>query len=207
MSYPYINNTGALRDFLKKAKNREIGIPDKLSQSKLSALGFKSSGHRPIIPILKFINFIGSDGGPTSNFTLFRDSKKSGSIMAECIRKAYSELYQLYPDAHNKDNKTLEDFFSTKTTAKAQVIQYTVRTYKVLVEFADFESIISDAQIEETKKGMLDTVKQPIPISPFNITLNINIQIELPITEDVNVYDKIFDALRRNLIDRAEKRS
>jgi len=74
MSYPYINNTGRLREFLQKIIDRDIGIPAKLNTKTLPALGFKSSFDRPIIKILKFIDFLKSDGTPTEHITNFRTS-------------------------------------------------------------------------------------------------------------------------------------
>ncbi len=34
--------------------------------------------------------------------------------MADCIRKAYPDLFSTFPDAYNKDSEALRNFFSSK---------------------------------------------------------------------------------------------
>jgi len=196
MSYPYILKTSSLREFLRKIKEREIGVPEKLTTADLPALGFTSSNDRPIIRILKFIGFLSEDNKPTQNFKEFRSKERSGIVMANCLITAYKELFELYPDAYKKRDEELEDFFSTKLTGSQRVIKAAVKTFKVLCEFADFgpEETI---EIEKTVEAEVIKTKH---IAPQQIVLNLNIQIQLPVTEDVEVYDKIFEALRRHII-------
>lgn len=206
MSYPYINNTGRLREFLQKIRNKEIGIPAKLNTKTLPALGFKSSFDRPIIKILKFIDFLNSDGTPTEHITIFRTSEY-GKVMARNLKEAYADLFELYTDAQKRSIEELIDFFSTKTTAGKQVLNYTVSTFNVLCEFAEFEAL-SDVEVPPAAEEITVTVKKP-PIDPgiSQFPLNINVEIKLPITENVEVYDKIFEALRRHLIDKTKETS
>jgi hypothetical protein len=88
--YPYILVTGKLREFFEKIP--KMGVPPKINSNTLSTLGFKSTNDRPIVPILRFVDFIDSNGTPNQNYRDFRDSKKAGAIMASALRKAYSEL-------------------------------------------------------------------------------------------------------------------
>ena len=200
MSYPYILKTGSLREFLRKIRDQEIGIPDKLTTKDLPALGFGSSNDRPIIRILKFIEFLSADNKPTENFINFRSKEKYRRVMAQCLRNAYRELFDLYPNACQMSNEELMDFFGTKLKGGKRVIEAAVRTFKVLCEYADFESLkqITKKPIEESQ---IEVVEKYLP----QLTLNINIQIQLPVTEDAEVYDKIFEALRRHIIFRESK--
>lgn len=205
MSYPYINVTGSLRDFLKKIVDRAFSIPDKLTQEKLIALGFGTKSHRQIIPILKFINFLESDGKPTENMTKFRDKTISSQIMGKCIKNSYKELFELYPDAPNRSNSEISNFFSTKTTSGAQVIEYMTRTFKTLAEFSSFEVVREMDESKHTDKPEEPATKEMSHIEQMTqLPLTINIQIQLPVTENVEVYDKIFEALKRHLINRPQ---
>ena len=48
--------------------------------------------------------------------------------MANAIRKAYSDLFKMYPDAHKKDDETLKNFFRPTTKAGEQVVERMVDT-------------------------------------------------------------------------------
>jgi len=200
--YPYILNTGRLKSFVEKIP--KIGIPAKINTSTLPTLGFKSTNDRPIASILQFIDFIDSNGVPNQNYKDFRDSSKARTVMASAIRKAYSELFDLYPDAYEKDNQSLKDFFAPTTEAGEQVIQRTVDTFKTLCSFADFKAVPSErkAREEEEGKGKAEGEGKPLAPMPTGVTINLNIQLALPATEDASVYDKIFKALKEHLLSR-----
>jgi len=107
--YPYILNTGRLKSFLESIP--KIGVPDKINTETLPRLGYKSSNDRPIIKILRFIDFIDTNGVPNQNYLNFRNASKHKIVMANAIRKAYSDLFKMYPDAYKKDDETLKNFF------------------------------------------------------------------------------------------------
>jgi len=116
--------------------------------------------------------------------------------MAEYIKKAYSELFKLYPDAYKKDDDALKNFFRPTTDAGEQVVERMVDTFKALCGFADFETIPPKA--EDMGKGQdMGETKSAVQL-PSGITLTINIQLALPATGDASVYDKIFKALREH---------
>lgn len=193
MPYPYIIKISSLRDFLRKIPI--IGVPEKLTLKVLESLGYKSKNDRPIIPILKFINFLERNGTPNENYVNFRSKEKSKSVMANCIRSAYAELFKMYPDAYRKDAETLRDFFSTQVTAGEKVLSLTVSTFKALCEFADFEALPVTVE-----KGKEMEVKEVIEKAVPELVINLNIQLALPATEDASVYDKIFQSLKKHLL-------
>jgi hypothetical protein len=200
--YPYIQNTGKLGEFLDKIP--KIGVPSKVTTRTLPTLGFKSTNDRPIITILKFIDFLDSSGAPNQNYKDFRDSKKACGILAAELKKAYSELFELYPNACEKDDQALKDFFAPTTEGSEQVVVSTVNTFKVLCGFADFKAVAVPKGHEgksegEGKKGQGEGEEKP---KPPGVTLNVNIQISLPVTDDASVYDKIFKAIKDNLVSR-----
>ncbi len=198
--YPYIVKVGSLREFLKNIPS--TGVPEKLTKEKLDSLGYKSSNDRPIPGILEFIGFLDSEHKPTDKYMAFRDKAKAGAVMASCLRTAYSDLFQQYPDAHNKDNEALRNFFSTGMKGGEAVLVNTVNTFRALCEFADFET----APVrEETPKGLPTTGgKDVIRLSQETpgLTVNLNIQLTLPATEDSTIYDKIFQSLKKYLLER-----
>jgi hypothetical protein len=188
---------GSLKDFLQKIPS--IAVPEKLTLTTLYALGYKSTNDRPIVKILKFIKFLNEDGTPTDNYRNFRSKEKAKSVMADCLRSAYKDLFGLYPDAYKRSEEELRDFFSTRVTGGELVLSLTVKTFKTLCEFADFEA---------PTEAVPPRAPLPVPMKAPSVTevqipqlvLNLNIQLQLPATENAEVYEKIFKALRECLI-------
>lgn len=199
--YPYIVKVSSLRDFLKKIPG--IGIPETVGVATLKSLGYTSSNDAPIPKILKFIGFLDEGGKPTEYYRQFRNKAKSGLVMATCLRKAYSELYQTYPDAHNKDTEALRNFFSAATEGGEAVLINTVNTFKALSEFADFEAGPTTEEIEKpvSTVPITNKVAKGAAEGPLT-TINVNIQLQLPATEDSTIYDKIFESLKKHLLGR-----
>lgn len=104
--YPYILNTGRLKSFLELIPR--IGVPDRITVQTLPRLGYTSENDRPIVKILKFIGFIDADGVPAQDYMNFRDAGTAGVVMAKAIRRAYCELFNVYPDAYKRDDETLK---------------------------------------------------------------------------------------------------
>jgi len=201
--YPYTVKVSSLRKFLSEIPT--MGIPDKINQNTLPTMGYKSSNDRYLPPILKFINFIDSSGTPTQNYKDFRNKQIARSIMAKTLKSAYNDLFKLYPNAYKKDDTSLRDFFSGTTEAGEDVLKLTVATFKTLCSFADFEAVSTEGE----HKGEEGEVKEKtaeqgkiLPSIPSGVTINLNIQLALPATDDATVYDKIFKALKENLLTR-----
>lgn len=197
--YPYITNLGKLREFLYNIP--KINVPDKVSISYIEDLGYKSKNDRPIISVLKFIDFIDVDGKPTNNWMEFRNTERLRIVMGSCVRKAYSDLFKIFPDPWRKDVEALRNFFSTRVGGGEQVLNLTVSTFRMLCEIAEFSADFETPEIslppltkvsEEERKPVLSTTQ--------GLVINLNIQLQLPETKDAEIYDKIFESLRKHLL-------
>lgn len=196
VEYPYILNTGKLKTFLESIP--KMGVPNKITTNTLPQLGYKSKNDRPIVKILRFIGFIDENGVPTQNYINFRDTSKARIVMATAIRKAYSDLFQMYPDAYKKDDNTLKDFFRPTTKGGERVVDAMVDTFKTLCSFADFETT-SGIKSEPEEVVTIEKIKEEKTLSS-GITLNLTIQVVLPATEDATIYDKIFKSLKEHIL-------
>lgn len=195
--YPYIPSQRPLKKFLNAIQ--KLGTPDQIMVKTMPQLGFKTSNARYIPSVLKFIGFIDPSGVPTDDYKNFKNIGISKSVMANALRTAYADLFKLHPDAPKKDFQPLRDFFSGTTDAGEDVLKMTVQTFKTLCEFADFEA--APPKIEEKRKRKEErTIEEKPQQIPAGLTINLNIQLTLPATEDATVYDKIFKALKENLL-------
>ena len=191
-----------MKDFLGRIPTAQT--PTKVTTEYLEAAGFRSKNDRAIIPILKFAGLLSDDGRPTESYTLMRDKNQSGAVLASLIKKSYSELFDMYSDANNQSNQALKNFFSTKTTGAEPVVNQIVATFKTLCETADFGAGATVTSEPEEKPGeaTIYRVQQHASSQESGVTINLNIQLQLPPTEDASIYDKIFESLKKHLIER-----
>jgi hypothetical protein len=206
--YPYIKVLGSIKKFMTFIQTS--GVPDKLTQQKLPAYGFKSTNERALVGILKFIGFINSEGIPTDNWKAYRNKERAGAILAKSIKEGYSELFNIYPDAHSKDNEAIRNFFTGHTSVGQQVITAMTSTFRTLCELASFDKLSDDFEHEtmipqkealrsdeQSTNGFDHMIKQT---TQQGIALNINIELHLPATLDGEIYEKLFQALKKHLL-------
>lgn len=197
-TYPYTTVPGKLKQFLTKI--RDIGVPAKVTAQFLKTIGYTSSNDKTLIPILKFIGFTDQSGIPTAKWTQFRGAK-SRTVLGDAIKEGYSDLYNIYPDAHNRTQEELEHVFSTSSSAGKQVIQKTVTTFKSLVSEADFAE----------PEGLLETIEPlhaaPMPHTPSapvsktssSPSLHIDLQIHISPESSPEQIEQIFASMARHL--------
>jgi hypothetical protein len=202
MSYTYAVKVGSLKEYLTKLKSKELGVPDKINREYLKSIGYTSSNDFPIIRVLQSIDFIDKSDVPTQNLKDFR-TEKSRQVVASALKKTYEELFKIYPEPQKRTREDLENFFAkSHPSVKKFTLGLFVDTFKTLCEFADFEAVSVVEKVEAKEAEKVVEVTRTIAQTPTGVTINLNIQLTLPATEDANVYDKIFKALKNNLLSR-----
>jgi len=194
---PYTPSPKNVKKFFKDIQT--LGIPSIVNQPYLKSIKYTSSYDNPLVGVCKFLGFVDSTGKPTDVWTGFRDKDKAPKVMADAIKATYDELYQTFPNADKRDDATLQNYFASRFGVAAKTANYMVLTFKYLCEFADFEAV---AVTEPTPKPAVPVPEQFAEVmtgaKPY--TININIQLQLPATEDATIYDSLFSALKRHLI-------
>lgn len=196
-SFPYIFSGKKLKKIFSLIQ--KVGIPKKVNPIYLQQLGFKSNNDLRLIPLLKSIGFIDSTGIPTKAWKIYRDLSKSKKVLATGVKKAYSTLFFDYPDANRKDNEALRTYFSASSDVGKDALDLIVRTFKTLCDLSDFESApleVTEEKITEPSKAALEEYVK----TAKGLTLNINIQLQLPATDDVSIYDKLFSSMKKHLL-------
>lgn len=201
--YTYTNATGKLKDLLEKI--RTIGKPQKNIDTKwLNSIGFKNSD-RPMLGILHQIGFTNDDNIPTERWTQYK-GKDYKRVLAIGIKEGYNDLYNTYPDAHNRSKEDLVNFISSKKASVGeQAISAIVNTYKALCELADFSegNKIEAEEIIDNKSHLQlpanESNKQSPVISPaFTPNLHINIQIHISADSSLDQIDQIFKSMAKH---------
>lgn len=208
---PYTSSTGLLKDLLKKIQ--EAPPPPRFSQDYLySNLKFKKSGSTiPFIPFLKRMGFLSSDGTPTDLYKKFRnpDPKVSGQAMAQAFTIGYSDLYNRNEYWHSLNRNDLKNFLIEvlEVDHKNAALKYLLATIETLKTYTVFDS--SPGESEETEPE--ETPEKPDDKSEYRerrkstpelggINLGYTINLNLPETSDIKVFDAIFKSLKENLL-------
>jgi hypothetical protein len=209
---PYVSSTGLLQELLKKIQ--EAPPPTRFSQDYLfSNLKFKKSGSTiPFIPFLKRLGFISSDGTPTDIYKKFRnpDKKVSGQAMAQAFAIAYADLYSRNEYWFKLQNADLKNFLVEvlEVEPKNGALGMLIRTIEILKPYSNFDAPTVDEttdeiETSETKSSKTDTADKPemkkhSDIDGINLSYTIN--LNLPETSDIKVFDAIFKSLKDNLL-------
>lgn len=186
-------------------KIRDGQAPDQFSTQLLKDLGYKSNNHRAYIPILKSLGFLTPDGKPTSRYNDYRDHSRSKGIMADAIREAYSDIFLIKEHPTTSDKATIEGKFKSYHNASANVSKIMTNTFYALLALADLKSTSTSAPSTsaintETTDSSNTEIDVTIPASNSQAPgLHYNIQVHLPATKDIEVYNAIFKSLREHL--------
>lgn len=200
VDYPYTLKPSSLEDFLQKMPERPE--PKNVSQTYFKNLGYTSSNDWVMCSVLRFIGFV-EDNKVTERFKNYRDTQKSRSVMTEAIRESYSGLLEISDNPCAIDDTSLENFFRTATGRGGRTLSATASTFRILCKFADFGAapvtptptpLVPTPALSPTPRGIR------LPTTPEGFKLDVSIRIELPITQDADVYDKIFKSLRKHLL-------
>lgn len=89
--------------------------PKKFTQSFLEGLGFKSTRDRLIIGVLKSLGFLSESGEPTQRYYNYLDQTQADRVLAEGIREAYADLFQVNTKANELSNVEIKNKLRTLT--------------------------------------------------------------------------------------------
>lgn len=202
----YLMTTKNLQSIIEALTKAQA--PSKFTIAFLNQLGFKSTNDRLYLKLFKDLGLLDSLGIPTSVYYEFIDRTQTYKILGQQIVEAYSDLYALNKEAHKMSKKEVKNKFKTLTqgSKSERVLDLMSNTFKALADIADFDSSALINRQEETYTPEEDeNFNERNKIGEFiqkNITteMHYNIQIHLPETKDVAVYDAIFKSLKEHLL-------
>lgn len=203
----YVQNYGQIPDFFKKLQDGQA--PDQFTQQHLKDLGFMSSNYRAFIPLMKSLGFLTPEGIPTPRYHEYRSKAQARKIMAEALREAYSDVFVIKERPTDSDRQLIEGKFKSAHNASDRVAKLMASTFYSLLDLADLDHIghkkEKPEEIQEEKNSK-DQEKQPS--SPAfssqqssGPSLHYNIQIHLPATKDIEVFNAIFKSLKEHLFE------
>lgn len=177
------------------------GVPDKFTFEFLKTLGYSSSSDRPIIPVLKSLDFLDSSGTPTKLYRAYKDKTTARKVLGKAIRSAYEDIFLANENAQILSNEKVKGIIASITGKGETVVEKMATTFKSLCALADF-SEDTDAEVVEESIHVEEKDNKGIEkvVVPNNPTFHYNIQIHLPITKDISVYNAIFKSIKEHLL-------
>jgi len=196
--YPYMMSNNKISPIIEKIQ--QAARPAKFTQEFLRSLGFTSTNDRAFIPLFKKLGFLADDGTPTALYDQLKDSTTTKGILAVQIKELYSELYTINTEIHNAPDAEIKGAISRVTGKDSDAVGRMYNTFKTLCSLADFsQTTTSTSEKEEVDNHSSTPVESMIPTFKPN-EFHYNIQIHLPATNDISVYNAIFKSLKDNLL-------
>lgn len=204
-AYPYIISNNKIGPILTKI--RSAAKPERLSQKLLKTWGFGASNDRAIISVLKDLGFLNELGSPTEYYDRLRDPNDWQYVLGERIKDLYSDLYAIDTDIHSSSDNEIKGAISRVTGKDTKSVVRYHSTFKALAGVAKFDPKASKVE----KPGQLKQEEKSVPpkredskeiadsVKLGPVQYHYNIQIILPATTDISVYNAIFRSLRDNL--------
>ena len=179
--------------------------PEHFTNKFLENLNFKSSNDRLYVGLFKALGLLDEGGVPTPRYYEFIDQTQTGKVLALCIEEAYEDLFNLRKDAQNMTIDEVKNKFKTLTQGQKsdKVLGLMANTFKNLCDLADWseQGVVAESNdevvVEQTHTPPHNIVSSQ---QTAKMSLNYNIQIHLPETTNMAVYDAIFQSLKKHLM-------
>lgn len=128
------------------------------------------------------------------------------------MREVYSTLFEMNEYVYDLDNKKLKHLIVEVTGAEASStpVRKTLATFTVLNKIANFEADVDEEIVE--KSEVQETANVPNHIQAYTnhsappsqasegINLSYTINLNLPPTTDIEVFNAIFKSLKQHLL-------
>lgn len=207
---PYVVTPGNVERTLKAIK--AAATPPSISQDFVKTiLKIPSSSGNQMTAFLRKIGFANSDGTPSDLYKAFRNSATEGKAAAEALKIGYKPLYVRNEYMHRLGDKELRGLVIEETGASddSSVVSLIVSCIKGIKKFSTWTEEPLEAKSNQSITPPLSlpqSEKEPSPSLSFQqsrqlrMNLGYTINLNLPATSDVAVFNAIFKSLKDHLL-------
>jgi hypothetical protein len=145
---------------------------------------------------------LSSASEPTPLYSKFRNEDSRGGAMAQALRAGYREIFERNEYAQDLPKQKLKNLVVEITGLKSNhtTVASIVGTFENLKTYAKWDAV--PAAKEEVK--VLTPAEIPVegrqPATNGGLNLSYTINLNLPETSDVEVFNAIFRSLKENLL-------
>ena len=160
---------------------------------------------RPIVPILKATGLLNQTGAPTELYAQFQTDAGRPAAALRALRNGFAEVFRRNQYAHKAEEPALIDVIVAITglPKKEGIVRYILTTFQAFQDYAKLAS--EDAGSDEQGDPGTPNDGTPLPgdqnaggVGRLQLAYNIN--VVLPETTNVEVYNAIFRSLKGNLL-------
>lgn len=202
---PFVHASGNITKALERIQ--VAATPSRFTQDFLGTkLDLKGGSAKPLIPFLKRLGFLGSDGVPTDLYKRFRNPKERGRAAATALKTGFRALYEVNEYIHDATDKDLKGIVIQITGSEptSSTVGAILGSFKAVRAFATFDG-------EEQLEDQAGVVSREVPTEKHDesmglrtggtkIGLSYTINLNLPATSDITVFDAIFKSLKEHLL-------
>jgi hypothetical protein len=206
-SLPYVTAPGNIEKALSAIKT--AAVPEKVSQDFVKTiLQIKGGSGNQMTSFLKKIGFVNVDGSPSDLYKKFRNPEFSGKAAAEALKSGYGPLYLRNEYMHKLNDESLRGLILEETGQgnDSSAVGLILASIKSLKKFADFNPAALAEQPTEltlvTPNGSSskDLPRQEMTGGTIGLNLGYTINLNLPVSSDIAVFNAIFKSLKENLL-------
>jgi hypothetical protein len=168
--------------------------PDKFTREFLRDLGFKSSNHIAMIPLLRGLGFLNADNVPTERYRSFLDKTKSAKVLGEAVKDAYGDIFVLKNKPTKQDQDLIQGKYKSTYNLSEVSAERAAKTFLALLELSD-PDVLYGTTSENKPIIHVEPISKPNESLDTQhskkksvVGLNYSIEIHLPATKDVEVY-------------------
>jgi hypothetical protein len=208
----YTQASGRIPDLFSKIRDGQA--PDQFTQQLLKDWQFRSTNDRALIRVLKAIGFLSEDGKPTASYHDYRDHSKSRKVLGRALRQNYGDIFLIKEHPTSADKEAIQGKFKSYHNVSDTVSDHMARTFINLLTLADLTTDSpslngngtqkNEHQNDKPRSGATESSEEGNSQRSFRLHspgLHYNIQIHLPATKDIEVYNAIFKSLRGHLLE------
>lgn len=226
---PYVTATGNIERAFSSIK--QAATPTTISQDFVKTiLQIPGGSGNQMTSFLKKIGFVAADGTPTSMYNRFRspDPETSGAAAAEALKFGYGPLYSRNEYMHQLSDEKLRGLIIEETGAggDSSVATMILNCIKAIKKHANFHAknraITVDVPDSSTWRGSdvkpgqggssgnnggVDLENIASLSGGMGLNLAYTINLNLPATSDISVFNAIFKSLKENLLKNSNERN
>jgi hypothetical protein len=205
---PYITAPGNIEKALRGIKT--AATPERVSQDFVKTILQIPGGSGDQVPAyLKKIGFANADGTPSAIYKQFRNPANSGVAVAEAMKVGYAPLYKRNEFMHQLSDDKLRGLIIEETGQEedSNVVNLVLACVKAVKKFADWNQPTAEAQdklpaavVVPHNAGSSSPPVGSAQLRQVGLNLSYTINLNLPATSDIAVFNAIFKSLKENLL-------
>ncbi|MBS1729045.1 MAG: DUF5343 domain-containing protein [Armatimonadetes bacterium] len=219
--YPYVASAGPL---VKTVSHLRKSFPKEVTADTLRKLGVAPKNESYVINVLRFLGVIDEEGKKVEDKAHAFVQHQDDSFQVEfgqLVEEAYEELFELHSTlAWTLDRSDLTQFFRTTDRSSEVVGTRQAATFAALAALSGYidlpiakstNSTRAPKAAKKTNDSSPSRQTKKEPLKPSNqdanqndeeakVGLTVRIEVNLPATGDQDTYDRIFQSIRKNLL-------